>query len=84
MATIECRSYKLTIMNQRPTAGTYIDFVSYDDVGGRGTQNGAIQTNGPYDNEDLVVDLLKALAEAWPHEVIKFQTDGQGTITGVA
>ncbi len=79
-----CQSFTLRCLRQRPNAGTYLEFVSYDAPGGKGKQNGAIQTSGPKDQESLVTDLFKALALTWPNVDIKLTVNSKSEIEGVS
>lgn len=80
---VTCKSYSLYARKQRPNVGTAVDFVSYDDVGQKGTQNGAIQTNGPADQEPLLRDLFRALSTNWASNDLRFEVNKDGEIVRV-
>jgi hypothetical protein len=81
---VVCKSFTLRALRQRPNAGTYIDFVGYDEQGGKGKQIAVLQTNGPHDQEVLVQSLFNAIYQTWPTGDISFEVDMQGAITRVA
>jgi hypothetical protein len=82
-SSVTCKSFTLYARKQRPNVGTAVDFVSYDEVGQKGSQNGAIQTNGPSDQQALLRDVFRVLSTNWPSNDLRFEVNKDGEIVRV-